>query len=68
MSYKLSRRAAPLAKVFWGQGWFAKVWAQNGLIKKQGAKRRSGPKVVWTKSGAGQKLSEKQKNMEKTNK
>ena len=26
LSNKLSRRAAPLAKVSWGQGWFAKVW------------------------------------------
>ena len=60
MSNKLSRRAAPLAKFFWGQGWFAKVWAQNGLIKK-GAKRRSGPKVVWAQNGVGQKWSEKQK-------
>ena len=31
MSNKLSRRAAPLAKVFWVQGWFANFWAQNGL-------------------------------------
>ena len=61
MSNKLSRRAAPLAKVFWGQGWFAKVWAQNGLIKKE-AKRRCGPKVV--RANSGQK---NQKNMEKTN-
>ena len=38
----------PLAKVFWGQGWFSKVWAQN-------TKRRSGPK------GAGQMWSGKQK-------
>ena len=48
MSNKLSRRAAPLAEFFWGQGWFAKVSAQNGLIKKREAK-----------SGAGQKWSEK---------
>ena len=25
-----NKLAAPLAKVFWGQGWFAKVWAQLG--------------------------------------
>ena len=67
MSNKLSRRAAPWAKVFGGQGWFAQVWAQNGLIRK-GAKKRSGPKVVWTKSGAGQMWSKiQQKNLEKTN-
>ena len=53
-------------RFFWGQ-WFAKVWAQNGLIKKR-AKRR------WAKSCVGQKWcgpkewSEKPKNMEKTNK
>ena len=52
MSNKLSRRAAPLAKVFWDQG------------REKGAKRRSGPKVVWAKSGAGQKWSEKPENME----
>ena len=45
---------------FWGQGWFAKVKAQNGLIKKSGlGQKLSGSKVVWAKSGAGQKWSEK---------
>ena len=51
MSNKLSRRAAPLANVFWGQGWFAQVWAQNGLIKKSCL----GQEAVWAKSGVGQK-------------
>ena len=50
MSNKLSRRAVPLAKVFCGQGWFAKVWAQNGLIKKKRVQE-----VVWVESGVGQK-------------
>ena len=54
---KLSRRAAPLAKVSWVQRWFEKVWAQNGLIKKKGKQE-----AVWAKSGVGQKWSEKQKH------
>ncbi len=58
MSNKLSRRAALLAKVFWGQGWFVKVWAQNGLIQKKGAKRRA-------KSGAAKLGQKNKKNMEK---
>ena len=67
MSNKLSRRAAPFAKVFRGQGWFSKVWAQNGLIKK-GAKRRSGPSVVrktkktWKNKKIPKSKMEKQKS------
>ena len=64
------RRAAPLAKVFGVE--FAKVWAQNGLIRKSrlgqkwsdleraksGAGHMSyGPKPVRAKSGTGQKWS-----------
>ena len=67
MSNKLSRRATPLAQVFRGPGWFAKVWAQNGLIQKRG-KKRPGPKVVWAKvvrAKSGQKNS---KTWKKTNK
>ena len=41
---------SPIGQVFWGQGWFSKVWAQNGLIKKRGQE------AVWAKSGVGQKL------------
>ena len=40
-SNKLSRRAAPLAKVFWGQGWFPKVWAQ----KNQKTEKKQNPKI-----------------------
>ena len=47
-------------RFFGGQGWFAKVWAQNGLIKK-GAKRRSGPK--W-KSGQKPKKTSNQNIVE----
>ena len=44
---------SPIGQGFLGQGWFAKRF-----VKKR-AKRRSGPKVMWAKSGAGQKWSEK---------
>ncbi len=54
MSNKLSRRAAPLAKVLWGQRWFSKVWAHNGLIRKSCL----GQEADWAKSG-------QKKNMEK---
>ena len=60
MKGRVSRRAAPLAKVFWGQRWSAKVWAQNGLIKK-----KMGQEAVWAKSGhKNQKTWEKQKSKE----
>ena len=36
---------SPIGHVFWGQGWFSKVWAQNGLIKKRGQE------AVWANSG-----------------
>ena len=46
---------------------------QNGLIKKSclgqeavWAKRRSGPKVVWAKSGGRKVVRKTKKNMEKT--
>ena len=53
-----------------GQGFLGSRMVRKGLgtkrfDQKKGAKRRSGPKVVWAKSGAGQKLSQKPKNMEK---
>ena len=60
MSNKLSQRAAPLAKVFKDDS--HKFGQKNGLIRK-GAKRRSGPKVVWAK--CGQKNQKTWKNKSK---
>ena len=57
-------KSSPIGQGFLGQGWFVKVWRFD---QKKGAKRRSGPKVVWAKSGAGQKLSKKRKKHGKTN-
>ena len=49
-------KSSSIGQGFSGQGWFAKVWAQNGSIRKK-VKKRFGPKVAVKQKKTGKIFS-----------
>ena len=55
-------KTSPIGQGFWGQGWFAKFWAQNGLIQKKGPRGGLGQKWCGPKMVRAQNVQKNSKN------